>query len=185
MYLIYIYISYIPYIYMIHISQIPYLSGPSASWESGFRRAWPEQILKSMGWDSHYDSRCFQVQVVVLGFWATHFEPLRFELTTDRTVSSQTKNLDFGGLDPSRFLIARGRIPRSAAKFPETQAQGFLVCGLNVPLLRLQSSEWKFTVSREIEPVRRSFCRRRSCTFTKWHIWCLREKGGVSGALLV
>ena len=38
---------------------------------------------------------------------------------------------------------------------------------MNTPLLRLQSSEGKFTRSREIEPVRRSFCRRRSCTFTK------------------
>ena len=37
----------------------------------------------------------------------------------------------------------------------------------NVLRLRLQSSEWKFTTSREIEPVRRSFRRRRSCTFTE------------------
>ena len=36
-------------------------------------------------------------------------------------------------------------------------------CDFRVPLLRLQSSEGKFTMSmsREIEPVRRSFCRRR------------------------
>ena len=34
---------------------------------------------------------------------------------------------------------------------------------LNMPLLRLQRSEGKFTTSRKIEPVRRSFCRRRSC----------------------
>ncbi len=32
---------------------------------------------------------------------------------------------------------------------------------------RLQSSEGKFTMSREIEPVRRSFCRHGSCTFTE------------------
>ena len=32
-------------------------------------------------------------------------------------------------------------------------------------LLRLQSSEGKFTMSREIEPVRRSFCRHGGCTF--------------------
>ena len=37
----------------------------------------------------------------------------------------------------------------------------------NMPLLRLQSSEGKFTTSREIEPVRRSFRRRRSCTLTE------------------
>ena len=37
----------------------------------------------------------------------------------------------------------------------------------NVPLLRLQSSEGKFTMSREIEPIRRSFCRRRSRAFTE------------------
>ena len=37
---------------------------------------------------------------------------------------------------------------------------------VNMPLLRLQSSEWKFIMSREIEPVRRSFCRHGSCTFT-------------------
>ena len=38
---------------------------------------------------------------------------------------------------------------------------------VNMPLLRLQSSEGRFTRSREIEPVRRSFCRRRSCTFAE------------------
>ena len=38
---------------------------------------------------------------------------------------------------------------------------------LNIPLLRLQSSEGKFTMSREIEPVRRSFRRHGSCTFTE------------------
>ena len=36
-----------------------------------------------------------------------------------------------------------------------------------MPLLRLQSSEGKFTTSREIEPVRRSFRRHGSCTFTE------------------
>ena len=36
-----------------------------------------------------------------------------------------------------------------------------------MPPLRLQSSEGKFTTSREIEPVRMSFRRRRSCTFTE------------------
>ena len=40
-----------------------------------------------------------------------------------------------------------------------------------MPLLRLQSSERKFTMSREIEPVRRSFRRRRSCTFTEVARW--------------
>ena len=38
---------------------------------------------------------------------------------------------------------------------------------VNMPLLRLQSSEGKFAMSREIEPVRRSFCRRGSGTFTE------------------
>ena len=37
----------------------------------------------------------------------------------------------------------------------------------NMPLLHLQSSEGEFTTSREIEPIRRVFCRRRSCTFTE------------------
>ena len=38
---------------------------------------------------------------------------------------------------------------------------------VNIPLLRLQSSEGKFTMSCEIEPVCRSFCRHGSCTFTQ------------------
>ena len=38
---------------------------------------------------------------------------------------------------------------------------------MNRPLLRLQSSEGEFTMSRKIEPVRRSFCRHGSCTFTE------------------
>ena len=33
--------------------------------------------------------------------------------------------------------------------------------------MRLRSSEGRFTRSREIEPVRRSLCRRRSCTLTE------------------
>ena len=37
----------------------------------------------------------------------------------------------------------------------------------NVPLLGLQSSEGRFPTPREIEPGRRSFCRRGSCTFTE------------------
>ena len=36
---------------------------------------------------------------------------------------------------------------------------------VNTPLLRPQSSEGKFAMSREIEPAHRSFRRRRSCTF--------------------
>ena len=36
---------------------------------------------------------------------------------------------------------------------------------VQMPLLRLRSSEGKCAVSREIEPVRRSFRRRGSCTF--------------------
>ena len=39
--------------------------------------------------------------------------------------------------------------------------------GEHMQLLRLQSSEGKFTMSREIEPGRRSFRRHRSCTFTE------------------
>ena len=38
---------------------------------------------------------------------------------------------------------------------------------VNMPLLRLQSSEGKFAISREIEPARRSFCRRGGRTFTE------------------
>ena len=38
---------------------------------------------------------------------------------------------------------------------------------VNMPLLRLQSSEGKFTMCREIEPVRRPICRHGSCTFTE------------------
>ena len=38
---------------------------------------------------------------------------------------------------------------------------------INTPLLRLQSSEGKLTMPREIEPVRRSFHGRRSCAFTE------------------
>ena len=44
-----------------------------------------------------------------------------------------------------------------------------------IPLLRLQSSEGKFTTSREIEPARRSCRRRRSCTITK--AACLAPSG--------
>ena len=53
------------------------------------------------------------------------------------------------------------------------ESQGFAPGGTkcatsaNMSLLRLQRSEGKFTMSCEIEPVRRSFCRRRSCTFTE------------------
>ena len=36
-----------------------------------------------------------------------------------------------------------------------------------MPLLRLRSSEGKLTMSRKIEPVRMSFCRHGSCTFTE------------------
>ena len=46
---------------------------------------------------------------------------------------------------------------------------------VNTPLLQLQSSEGKSTMPREIEPARKSFCRRRSCTFLrKWRVWSLR-----------
>ena len=38
---------------------------------------------------------------------------------------------------------------------------------VNMPLLRLQSSQGKFAMSAEINPVRRSFCRHGSCTFTE------------------
>ena len=45
----------------------------------------------------------------------------------------------------------------------------------HMPLLRLQSSEGKFTMSCEIEPVRRSFCRHCAevARLRKWHDWCL------------
>ena len=36
----------------------------------------------------------------------------------------------------------------------------------HTPLLRLRSSEGNIAMSREIEPVRRSFCRHGRCTFT-------------------
>ena len=39
-----------------------------------------------------------------------------------------------------------------------------------VPLPRLQSSEGKFAMSREVEPLRRSFCRHDSCTLTTYTI---------------
>ena len=38
---------------------------------------------------------------------------------------------------------------------------------VNVTPLHLQSSERKFKMTRELEPVRRSFCRHGSCTFTE------------------
>ena len=38
---------------------------------------------------------------------------------------------------------------------------------VDIPLPRLQSSEGKYTTSREIETVHRSFRRRRSCTVTE------------------
>ena len=51
----------------------------------------------------------------------------------------------------------------------------------NMPLLRLQSSEGKFTMSREIQPVRRSVRRHEVARLRKWHVWCLL--GGVIGGL--
>ena len=61
----------------------------------------------------------------------------------------------------------------STASYAQAPLSLFCVSGgtkldtsVSVPLLRLQSSEGKFTTSLEIEPVRRSLCRRRSCTFT-------------------
>ena len=42
------------------------------------------------------------------------------------TVSPQTKNLDFRGLDSSRFLVSRGVIPRSIGDFPEFSTQTIL-----------------------------------------------------------
>ena len=38
---------------------------------------------------------------------------------------------------------------------------------VNMPRLRLQSSDGIITLYREVEPVRRSFCRHGSCTFTE------------------
>ena len=38
---------------------------------------------------------------------------------------------------------------------------------VNMTLLRLQNSEEQITMSCDIEPVRRSFCRHGSCTFTE------------------
>ena len=49
---------------------------------------------------------------------------------------------------------------------------------VNVQLLRLRSSKGKFIMFREIEPVRRSFRRRRSCTFTEVALWL--PWGGLS-----
>ena len=37
----------------------------------------------------------------------------------------------------------------------------------DMPLPSLQSSEGEFTTSRDIAPVRRSFCRHGSCTLTE------------------
>ena len=59
---------------------------------------------------------------------------------------------------------------------------------INVLLLHLQSSEGKSTMSRETEPVKSSFRRRRSCTLHgsgtwKWYIWrCLLGRGAVERA---
>ena len=44
---------------------------------------------------------------------------------------------------------------------------------VNVALLRLRSSEGKFTMSCEIESERRSFCRHEVARLRKWHVWCL------------
>ena len=43
--------------------------------------------------------------------------------TTPHTVSSQTKNLDFGGFDSSRFPFLRAGIPRPMGSFPESQSR--------------------------------------------------------------
>ena len=59
------------------------------------------------------------------------------------------------------MLVQRARAAplRSATKKRTTSA--------NMPLLRLQSSEGKFTMSREIERTRRPFCRHGSSMFTE------------------
>ena len=65
-----------------------------------------------------------------------------------------------------------GRNVRRRSRAPVQAARNVL---LNMPLLRLRSSEGKLTPSRDIAPVRRSFRRHRSCTFLrKWHVWCLQ-----------
>ena len=57
---------------------------------------------------------------------------------------------------------------------------------VNVPVLSLQSSEWTFTMSREIEPVRRSLRRHKVARLRKWHVWCLLDfrKHGTSAPFL-
>ena len=60
----------------------------------------------------------------------------------------------------------RGAVGALAAAFV-TSGGTKRATSANMPPLRLQSSEGKFTMSREIEPVRRSFRRSGSCTLTE------------------
>ena len=62
-------------------------------------------------------------------------------------------------LDRARHLLQGAPLVSSGGTKLETSA--------NMPLLRLQSSEGKFTMAREIEPVSKSFRRHGSCAFAE------------------
>ena len=77
--------------------------------------------------------------------------------------STLRKSTKFQSPDPFFWTKVR-HLPCQVAQYSGGTERATSV---NTSLLRLQSSEGKFTTSREIEPVRRSFRRRRSCTFTE------------------
>ena len=60
----------------------------------------------------------------------------------------------------TRTVLSKQKV--LANRFPGSTKRAISV---NMQVLRLQSSEGKFTMFREIEPVRRSFCRDGSGTF--------------------
>ena len=79
-------------------------------------------------------------------------------------------SLVFHRLFISTCLAFPGWAPRPQMKIMFSGGIKRATC-VDMPPLRLQSSEQKFTMPREIEPARRSFRRRRSWMFTDW---CLR-----------
>ena len=82
-----------------------------------------------------------------------------------------SSSMNRGTLSFLRWRSARGRTTMKgrAPHGSLTACSGGTKCAtsVNIQLLRLQSSEGKFTMSREIEPIRRSFSIHRSGTFTE------------------
>ena len=88
-------------------------------------------MLSFKGWNSHVhrglpgnlESTNLSRDILSMGIGRTH---------TLTTVSSQIKNLDFGGVDSSRLSILRGGIPGPTGDPLEVQTLRFLRCRISV-----------------------------------------------------